>query len=114
MPSLTGRGEWLLAVYRHAVGLAVEAEGWYRRKRPRKARWGRALRVGAIVLGAVAVILPVLAEISTTNSRPAIAPGWAAIALAAAATLIGLGGRRSLDRIHPLEKPKKWFMTARS
>jgi hypothetical protein len=80
----------LSVVHAHAVGLATDAEDWYETKRPAKRLWGRRLRVGAIMLGGVGVILPVVAQISTTNGKPAIAPGWAAIVLAAAATLIGL------------------------
>jgi len=80
----------LTAVYTHAVGLANEAEAWYARKRPAKKKWGRALRVCALLLGAGAVILPILTEISTTNGKPSIAPGWAAVALAVAAALVTL------------------------
>lgn len=84
------RAESLSVVFNHAVGLSRNAEAWYARKRPAKRRCGRALRVGAVVLGSVAAVLPILAEIWTTNSKPAIAPGWATVALAAAATLIAL------------------------
>lgn len=80
----------LSAVYDHAVGLTNSAEGWYARKRPSKKRWGRALRVCALLLGAAAVVLPILAEMSTTDGKPSIAPGWSAVALAAAATLVTL------------------------
>jgi hypothetical protein len=80
----------LSVVFNHAVRLATDAEAWYARKRPAKKRCGRALRVGALVLGSFAVILPILTEISMRSNRPAIAPGWAAVTLAAAATLIAL------------------------
>lgn len=46
------------------------------------------LRVGTILLGAVAVVLPILGQIYTNDDKPAIAPGWAAVALAAAAALV--------------------------
>jgi hypothetical protein len=82
--------ESLSRVFRHAVGLARSAEDWYARKRRAKSTWGRTLRVGAIVLGAVAAVLPILAEIFTDDGEPAIAPGWAAVALAVAAALIAL------------------------
>ena len=88
--SASERAKSLEAVFNHAVGLAGNAEAWYARKRPTKKRCGRALRVGAVVLGSVGAIVPILAEIFTTNSKPAIAPGWAAVALAVAATLIAL------------------------
>jgi 4-amino-4-deoxy-L-arabinose transferase-like glycosyltransferase len=80
----------LSAVFNHAVGLANGAEEWYARKRRAKRRWGRALRVGAIVLGATAAVLPILTQIYTKDDKPTIPPGWAAVALAAAAALIAL------------------------
>jgi hypothetical protein len=80
----------LSAVRDHARGLAIEAEAWYSGRRGRKRWWGRALRVGAIVLGSVAAVLPVLSEIYTTDGKPAIAPGWATVFLAAAAALVAL------------------------
>jgi hypothetical protein len=88
--SVSARVGSLSVVFNHAVGLACKAEEWYARKRPSKKRCGRALRVGAVILASVAAILPILAQISTTNSKLAIAPGWAAVALAAAGTLIAL------------------------
>ena len=80
----------LAAVRDHAVALAREAEAWYAGRRGSKRLWGRALRVGAIVLASVAAVLPVLSEIYTTDDRPAIAPGWATVFLAAAAGLVAL------------------------
>jgi hypothetical protein len=84
------RSAALSTVFAHAVGLASNAEAWYARKRPAKRYWGRALRVGALLLGTAAAVLPILAEISTTNGKPAIPPGWSAVALALAAALIAL------------------------
>lgn len=77
-------------MFDHATGIARRAEAWYARKRPSKKRWGRALRVSALLIAAVAVVLPVLSEIFTAGDRPAIAPGWTAVALAAAGALIAL------------------------
>src|SRR4051794_3633198 len=78
-------------LFAHATGLARSAEHWYATKRRRK-RWsGRALRVGAILLGAVAAIMPILSEIVADNERSfPIAPAWATVALAAAATMVAL------------------------
>jgi hypothetical protein len=100
------RSEPLLVVFNHSVGLASEAEAWYRRERPPKSRWGRALRVGAIVLAGVAAVLPILTQISTNDGEPTIAPGWAAVALAAAATLV------ALDRYFGFSSGWMRFMTA--
>jgi hypothetical protein len=68
--------------------LAKAAEAWYERKRPQKKRWGRALRVSALVLGFVGVVLPILAQILTSNGKSEIPPGYTAIALAAAGTVV--------------------------
>lgn len=88
--SVEQRSQSLSAVFDHAVGLAVGAEDWYAAKRRVQRRWGRMLRVSAIACGAVAAILPILSQIYTTDDKAAIAPGWAAVALAGAAALVGL------------------------
>lgn len=80
----------LTTVFEHGLQLAGMAERWYATKRPAKKLWGRTLRVAALIIGSVAVVLPVLSEIYATDDRPAVAPGWSAIALAAAATLVAL------------------------
>jgi hypothetical protein len=49
------------------------------------------LRVGAIVLGAVAVILPIVGQITVgPDGNPSIEPAWASVALGAAAALVAL------------------------
>jgi conflict system pore-forming effector with SLATT domain len=78
----------LTKVYEHATELARGAEGWYARKRPVKKRWGRTLRVLALLLGVAAAVLPIVIEITTTDGKPGIAPGWSAVALALAAALV--------------------------
>jgi hypothetical protein len=82
------RSESLSVVFSHAVGFATATEEWYATKRGPKRFWGRVLRVGAIVLGTAAVVLPILSQIFTNGDKATIAPGWAAVALAAAAGLI--------------------------
>jgi hypothetical protein len=82
------RSESLSAVFSHAVGFAAATEEWYATKRRAKRFWGRVLRVGAIVLGTAAVVLPIVSQIYTNDDKATIAPGWAAVALAAAAALI--------------------------
>ena len=84
------RSASLTAAFRHAVDLAREAEAWYATRRPAKKHWGRALRVGAILLGATAAIIPILSEIDSTQGKSAISPGWASIAVAGAAALVAL------------------------
>lgn len=89
--SVPGREESLAEVFDHAVGVATTAEGWYRAKKQSKRRGAIWLRVAAIVLTAVAAILPIVGQIFTdANGAPAIAPGWAAVVLGVAAALIGL------------------------
>ncbi len=86
-----GRSESLSKVYAHADGLALEAEQWYARRRRPKRIGGMCARVGAIVLGAVAAILPIVAQISVgADGKPSIEPAWASIALGAAAALVAL------------------------
>ena len=85
-----GRTTALSAVFVHAVAVSTAAQTWYADKRPSKRVWGRALRVLAILLGATGAILPILVEITSTSGKPAIAPGWSAVALALAAACVGL------------------------
>jgi hypothetical protein len=84
------RGASLSAVYRHAVDYARESESWYAKERVPKRYWGQGLRAAAIVLGAIAAVLPVLSELSTSEGVPNIPPAWSTVALAAAAALVGL------------------------
>lgn len=84
------RAKSLSTLFDHTVKYAVVTEDWYARHRRAKRYWGRALRVGAILLGAAAAIIPILAEIFTDGGEPRIAPAWASVALAAAATLLAL------------------------
>jgi hypothetical protein len=85
------RAASLAAVFRHAVAFAQGAEKWYAERRRAKRWGGRTLRIGAIVLGAVAAILPVLAQIDANDAKAAaIPPAWATVALAGAATLVAL------------------------
>ena len=78
------------AVYQHAVGIASEAINWYRFARRPKKRWAQRLRVGAIVMVAVAGILPVLSQIFAAGSSVKIPPAWATVALAIAVALVAL------------------------
>lgn len=84
------RSESLSRIYDHAIGLAAAQERWYANARRKNRRWAQALRVASILLGGLAAVIPILAEIYTTGGKPVIAAGWAAIAIAAAVTLVGL------------------------
>jgi hypothetical protein len=100
------RAASLTTVFEHAVGLSVKAEEWYAVKRPAKRAAGRMLRVATVILGAIAAVIPILSEITTTNGKPAVAPGWAAVSLAVAAALI------TLDRFFGFSSGWMRFMQA--
>jgi hypothetical protein len=70
------RTESLARVHDHAVGLAAAQERWYSNARRRNRKWAQALRVVAILLGGVAAVIPILAEIYTVSGKPVIPPGW--------------------------------------
>lgn len=88
--SAAHRAESLSAVYAHSTGYGTATESWYAEKRRPKRVLGRLLRAGAIVLGAVAAILPILGQIDTHDGKPSIPPAWASVALAAAAAFVAL------------------------
>jgi hypothetical protein len=82
------RSESLTQLRDYVVTLAEESVDWYRKaKRPVK-RAGRGMRFAAIVLGAAAGMIPVLAELITVRGSPLINPLWSAIAIGLAATLV--------------------------
>jgi SMODS and SLOG-associating 2TM effector domain 2 len=80
------RAESLTKVYDHAMSVSTAAQNWYAGKHPSKRTSGRALRLTGILLAGVGALLPIISEISSSSSgKPAIAPGWAAVALGLAA-----------------------------
>lgn len=95
----------LTAAYDYAIAQSKDAENWYVRKRRPKRIGGRILRVSAIVLAAIAALIPILAEIYTHGGKPGISPGWASVALVLAAALVGL------DRYFGLSTGWTRFMT---
>lgn len=72
----------------YATGEAERAIDWYYWKRRRAQRWGRGLRLGAILTSSAAGVTPLLSELIVENGRPAIEPLWAALLLAAAGILV--------------------------
>ena len=77
-------------IYRHVVDNASQAINWYLRARRPKRRWAQMLRVGAIIMVAVAGVLPVLSQIFSAGSSVKIQPAWASVALAIAVALVAL------------------------
>ena len=80
----------LEVVYQHVVGVASQAIAWYLAARRPKRRWAQRLRVAAIIMVAVAGVLPVLSQIFSAGSSVQIQPAWATVALAIAVALVAL------------------------
>lgn len=77
-------------IYQYVVDAASQAINWYLMARRSKKRWAQRLRVGAIIMVAVAGILPVLSQIFEAPSSVKIQPAWASVALAIAVALVAL------------------------
>jgi SMODS and SLOG-associating 2TM effector domain 2 len=77
-------------VFKFVSDEAQRAIAWYLSKKEPKRRGARWLRLLAIVATTVAGLIPLLAQIFTTNGKPHIAPGWASVALVCAVACIGL------------------------
>ena len=82
--------ESLDVIYQHVVDTASQAVNWYLTARRSKKRWAQRLRVGAIIMVAVAGVLPVLSQIFSTASSVKVPPAWATVALAIAVALVAL------------------------
>jgi low affinity Fe/Cu permease len=77
-------------IYKYVVGVAEQAIAWYLTSRRPKRRWAQRLRVGAIIMVAVAGVLPVLSQIFGSGGKVEIQPAWATVALAIAIAMIAL------------------------
>jgi low affinity Fe/Cu permease len=82
--------ESLDVIYHHVVDTASQAVNWYLTARRSKKRWAQRLRVGAIIMVAVAGVLPVLSQIFSADSSVEVPPAWATVALAIAVALVAL------------------------
>ncbi len=83
--------ESINAVYLFVLAKATGAIDWYIDAKRWKKRFATYLRLGAILLTAAGGILPILSQLITRDSgRPLIAPAWASVILAVAATLVVL------------------------
>jgi len=89
-PDWKNSDEGLSDILNYCLKQAKEAETWYMRKRRPKWIWGRILRVASILLLGAGVLIPILAQVYTNDGEPVIAPGWASLALVAAATMVAL------------------------
>jgi hypothetical protein len=72
----------------YATGEAERAIDWYYWKRRRMQRWGRGLRLGAILASSAAGVTPLFAELAAHNGKTPIEPLWAALLLALAGILV--------------------------
>ncbi len=84
------RMESLKSVYQYVSDHAVSAMHWYLTKKKNKRFWARFLRVWAIILTALAGLLPVLSQLYTKGGKAIIHPAWATVLLIIAATFIAL------------------------
>jgi hypothetical protein len=82
------RTKSLAALVGYATGEAERAIDWYYWKRRRMQRWGRGLRLAAILATSAAGVTPLLAELIERYGSPAIEPLWAALLLAVAGILV--------------------------
>lgn len=82
--------ESLDLIYKNVTDSASQAIDWYLTARRSKKRWAQRLRVGAIIMVAVAGVLPVLSQIFSTGTSVQIQPAWASVALATAVALVAL------------------------
>jgi hypothetical protein len=78
----------LVALAAYAMREAERAIDWYYWKRRRMQRWGRGLRLGAILASSAAGVTPIVAELMERNGISAIDPLWAALLLAEAGILV--------------------------
>lgn len=85
------RRESLQRVADYVAGEAASAIDWYLRKKTGKQWPAKILRSLAIGATALAGLIPMLAEIITTESGvPRFSPVWASVALLVAATCVGI------------------------
>jgi SMODS and SLOG-associating 2TM effector domain 2 len=73
------------ALYEYAVATAHQARQWYVDRHEAKRRWGRTLRLFAILMGVIAVIVPILAQLWSE-----VPPGLSTVAIALGAVFISL------------------------
>ncbi len=84
------RMESLKSVYQYVTDHAVSAMHWYLIKKNNKRFWARFLRVWAIILTALAGLIPVLSQLYTKGGKAIIHPAWATVFLLIAATFLAL------------------------
>ena len=80
--------ESLGRVVEHLRAGAMDTITYYCASRRPKRKWAVGLRMGAIVFGAVAAVLPLLSQIFSEAGKSAIPPAWSSVALAVVAALI--------------------------
>lgn len=73
------------ALYEYAIATGRQARQWYVDRHGVKRRWGRSLRLIAILMGVIAVVVPILAQL-----WPEVPPGLSTVAIALGAVFISL------------------------
>lgn len=81
--TVTRAEDSLAALRRHVVGRGDRAIAWYQTARKPKKAWATWLRMGAILFGGAAGMIPIVSQ-----TYPQLYPGWSSIALALAAIMI--------------------------
>ena len=81
-------GQSLETLFENAKKEAAGLIGWYNDSKKSKKWWAQTIRVMAILLGAVAAILPTLGDILTRSGMVVIAGGWTTIVLGVAGALL--------------------------
>ena len=83
-----GPEEVLYQLFTRLTQKAQDVITWYQQSKRPKRRGAIWLRVGAILLGAAAGLLPLLLQILTRDGVPPFAPAWSSVAVGLAATLL--------------------------
>ena len=78
------------AMVAYVSEVAEQSIAWYLRRKKEKQTGALILRLTAILATSLAGLIPILAQISSTDGRPAIQPGWASVALLIAAASVVL------------------------
>ncbi|HEY3302417.1 MAG TPA: SLATT domain-containing protein [Candidatus Binatia bacterium] len=75
-------------LFDHLTAEAKSAIDWYLKAKRPKQQWAMRARMGAIVLTALAGIIPMVVQIFVEDGKPLIQPAWASVSLGIAAAMI--------------------------
>ena len=75
-------------VMTYSRNIAIDACNWYAREKKSKQQMAKLLRILAILITAVAGIIPILLEMYPSNGNPLFSPAWVSVAIAIAGVLV--------------------------